>query len=62
MALRVLRNGRLDIFFVGCDRVASNWYTANSIGASGIAILAKYYGMFRAPFMESLKSLKGTEG
>lgn len=29
--------------FVGCDRVAANGDTANKIGTSGVAILAKYY-------------------
>lgn len=30
---------------VGCDRVAANGDTANKIGTSGVAVLAKYYGI-----------------
>jgi len=30
---------------VGCDRVAVNGDTANKIGTSGVAVLAKYYGI-----------------
>ena len=30
---------------VGCDRVAANGDTANKIGTSGVAILARYYGI-----------------
>ena len=30
---------------VGCDRVAANGDTANKIGTSGVAILAKHYGI-----------------
>jgi len=29
--------------FVGCDRVAANGDTANKIGTSGLAVLAKHY-------------------
>jgi len=31
--------------FVGCDRVAANGDAANKIGTSGVAILAKHYGI-----------------
>ncbi|MGX8703540.1 MAG: S-methyl-5-thioribose-1-phosphate isomerase, partial [bacterium] len=31
--------------FVGCDRVAANGDFANKIGTSGVAILAKHYGI-----------------
>jgi len=30
---------------VGCDRVAANGDAANKIGTSGVAILAKHYGI-----------------
>ncbi|MBQ7629170.1 MAG: S-methyl-5-thioribose-1-phosphate isomerase, partial [Selenomonadaceae bacterium] len=33
------------IVFVGCDRVAANGDVCNKIGTSGLAILAKYYGI-----------------
>jgi methylthioribose-1-phosphate isomerase len=47
MASQVLKNGWVDIIFVGCDRVAANGDAANKIGTSGLAILAKHY---RIPF------------
>lgn len=31
--------------FVGCDRIAANGDFANKIGTSGVAILAKHYGI-----------------
>ena len=34
-----------DACFVGCDRVAANGDAANKIGTSGVAILAKHYGI-----------------
>jgi len=45
MAAMVMRNGWIQACFVGCDRVAANGDTANKIGTSGMAILAKYYGI-----------------
>ena len=45
MAAQVMKNGWVDACFVGCDRVAMNGDTANKIGTSGIAILAKYYNI-----------------
>lgn len=45
MASIVMRNGWVDACFVGCDRVAANGDTANKIGTSGVAVLAKYYGI-----------------
>ncbi|MDR2445023.1 MAG: S-methyl-5-thioribose-1-phosphate isomerase [Spirochaetaceae bacterium] len=45
MASQVLKNGWVNIIFVGCDRVAANGDTANKIGTSGLAILAKHYGV-----------------
>jgi methylthioribose-1-phosphate isomerase len=43
MASQVMKNGWIQAVFVGCDRVAANGDTANKIGTSGAAILAKYY-------------------
>ncbi len=45
MASIVMKNGWIQACFVGCDRVAANGDTANKIGTSGVAILAKYYGI-----------------
>lgn len=43
MASLVMKNGWVQACFVGCDRIAANGDTANKIGTSGVAILAKYY-------------------
>lgn len=43
MAAIVMSKGWVQACFVGCDRVAANGDTANKIGTSGVAILAKYY-------------------
>ncbi len=45
MASIVMKNGWIDACFVGCDRVAANGDAANKIGTSGVAILAKHYGI-----------------
>ena len=45
MASMVMKNGWGQACFVGCDRVAANGDTANKIGTSGVAILAKHYGI-----------------
>jgi S-methyl-5-thioribose-1-phosphate isomerase len=45
MASIVMKKGLIDIVFVGCDRVARNGDAANKIGTSGVAILAKHYGI-----------------
>jgi methylthioribose-1-phosphate isomerase len=45
MASIVMKNGWIQVCFVGCDRVAANGDAANKIGTSGVAILAKYYGI-----------------
>jgi methylthioribose-1-phosphate isomerase len=45
MASYVMQSGKIDLVFVGCDRVARNGDTANKIGTSGLAILAKHYGI-----------------
>lgn len=45
MAAIVMKNGWVDMCFVGCDRIAMNGDVANKIGTSGVAILANYYGI-----------------
>lgn len=45
MASAVMKSGKINIVFVGCDRVACNGDTANKIGTSGVAILCRYYGI-----------------
>ena len=45
MASIVMKNGWIQACMVGCDRVAANGDVANKIGTSGVAILAKYYGI-----------------
>lgn len=43
MASIVMKQGHIDAILVGCDRVAANGDTANKIGTSGVAVLAKHY-------------------
>jgi len=43
MASIVMSEGKIGAIFVGCDRVAMNGDTANKIGTSGLAILARHY-------------------
>lgn len=43
MASLLMKSGKIDIIFVGCDRVAANGDAANKIGTSSVAILAKHY-------------------
>jgi methylthioribose-1-phosphate isomerase len=45
MASQVMKNGWINACFVGCDRVSANGDAANKIGTSGVAILAKHYGI-----------------
>jgi len=45
MASIVMKNGWVQACFVGCDRIAANGDFANKIGTSGVAVLAKYYGI-----------------
>lgn len=61
MASFVMKNGLADAVLVGCDRVALNGDTANKIGTSGVAILAKHYGIpfyVCMPFSTLDKSIK----
>lgn len=45
MASIVMHEGKVQAVLVGCDRVAANGDTANKIGTSGVAILAKHYNI-----------------
>ena len=45
MASIVMKQGKINACFVGCDRVALNGDVANKIGTSGVAVLAKHYGI-----------------
>ena len=45
MAAQVMKNGWVQAVLVGCDRVAGNGDACNKIGTSGLAILAKHYGI-----------------
>ena len=45
MASIVMKSGKVQACFVGCDRIAANGDFANKIGTSGVAILAKHYGI-----------------
>ena len=45
MASIVMKQGHIEAVLVGCDRVAANGDTANKIGTSGVAVLAKHYGI-----------------
>ena len=45
MASLVMKQGKINACLVGCDRIAANGDTANKIGTSGVAILAKHYGI-----------------
>lgn len=45
MVSALMREGKINAVFVGCDRVAANGDAANKIGTSGVAIIAKHYGV-----------------
>lgn len=45
MSAAVMRNGWVNAVFVGCDRVAANGDTANKIGTSVVATVAKRYNI-----------------
>ncbi|MGN0169021.1 MAG: S-methyl-5-thioribose-1-phosphate isomerase [Acetatifactor sp.] len=45
MSASVMSKGLVQAVFVGCDRVAANGDTANKIGTSVVAAVAKYYGV-----------------
>lgn len=41
----LMQSGKIQIIFVGCDRVARNGDAANKIGTSTLAIVAKHYNI-----------------
>lgn len=41
----LMKQGKINACFVGCDRVAANGDTANKIGTRSVAINAKYHGI-----------------
>lgn len=45
MSASVMKKGLVQAVFVGCDRVAANGDTANKIGTSVVACVAKQYGV-----------------
>ena len=45
MASSLMKAGKVDAVFTGCDRVAANGDAANKIGTSGVAIIAGHYGV-----------------
>ena len=45
MASQVMKNGWVQAVLAGCDRMAANGDACNKIGTSGVAILAKHYGI-----------------
>ncbi len=45
MASTVMKQGKINAVLVGADRIAANGDTANKIGTSGVAVLAKHYGI-----------------
>jgi methylthioribose-1-phosphate isomerase len=45
MSASVMSKGLVQAVFVGCDRVAANGDTANKIGTSVVAAVAKHYGV-----------------
>ncbi len=65
MASIVMKNGWIDAVVVGCDRLAANGDGANKIGTSGVAILAKEYGipfyMYAPTSTIDLSTAKGTD-
>ncbi len=45
MVASLMATGKIDAVLVGCDRVAANGDTANKIGTSVVATVAKHYGI-----------------
>lgn len=45
MSASLMKSGKVQAVFVGCDRVAANGDAANKIGTSLLAIAARYYGV-----------------
>lgn len=53
MAAALMAQGKIDLVFLGCDRMAANGDFANKIGTYGVAVLAAYHGI---PFYTVLPS------
>lgn len=53
MAASLMAQGKIDVVFLGCDRMAANGDFANKIGTYGVAVLAQYHGI---PFYTVLPS------
>ncbi|MCX5665427.1 MAG: S-methyl-5-thioribose-1-phosphate isomerase, partial [Candidatus Omnitrophica bacterium] len=45
MAASLMAKGKIDMIFVGADRIASNGDAANKIGTYSLAVLAKYHNI-----------------
>ena len=45
MASLAMKQGRVQAVMAGCDRMARNGDAANKIGTSGLAVLARHYGI-----------------
>lgn len=45
MAASLMAKGKIDMIFVGADRIAANGDTANKIGTYNLAVLADYHGI-----------------
>jgi len=45
MSASIMKEGKINAVLVGCDRVAANGDTANKIGTSVVATIAKYYNV-----------------
>lgn len=45
MAAALMAQGKIDMVFLGCDRMAANGDFANKIGTYGVAVLANYHGI-----------------
>ena len=45
MAASLMAQGKVDIVFVGADRIARNGDTANKIGTNNVAVLARHFGV-----------------
>lgn len=45
MVSSLMREGKVDMVMLGCDRIAANGDVVNKVGTGGIAIMAKYYGI-----------------
>ena len=53
MAASLMAQGKIDMVFLGCDRMARNGDFANKIGTYGLAVLASYHAI---PFYTVLPS------